>query len=147
MKKLLILFCVIISVNSFSQESIDTIYVRTLSLRAEEWYWLKAQWNPSDSLGKKAWKKMRNALTAAAPAQNNTQVVIDSIPGRLALFFYYLYITAGKQETSYMSNDANSIGTKIKAYTPLIPFCTIIDDTKQAAFQNHRKNGKDDFDN
>lgn len=146
MKKLLIAF-LIISVNSFSQEPIDTIYVRNLSLRAEEWYWLKAQWTPGDSLGKKAWKKMRNTLTAAAPPTNGTQIVIDSIPGRIALFFYFLYTSAGKQETSYMSNDANSIGTKIKAYTPLIPFCTLIDDSKQAAFQNNRKNGKDDFDN
>lgn len=146
MKKTLIFICIILSINSIGQ-NIDTVYVRNLNLRAEEWYWLKAQWTPRDETEKKAWKKIRNTLVAAAPATNGTMVNIDSIPGRVAHFFYSIYAAAQKQETSYMSNDANSIGTKIKAYTPIAPFCTSIDDTKQAAFQNTRKNGKDDFDN
>jgi len=143
MKKILSLLLVIISINSFSQ-NIDTVRVRNLNLRAEEWYWLKAQWNPKDSLEKNTWKKMRNKLVADSPATNTTMVTIDSIPGKVALFFYQVFLFNTKGETSLLPNN---ISNNIKGYAPMTPFTNTVDAQFTAMFQNNRQNGKDDFNN
>jgi hypothetical protein len=143
MKKILLLIILSISLKSFSQ-NIDTVYVRNLSLRAEDWYWLKASWTPRDSTEKKVWKKMRVKLILDAPASNITMVTIDSIPGRLALFFYSTFLNASKGETSNMTNN---ISQNIKAYTPMLTFTTIVDLAFTNRFTNNRQNGKDDFNN
>ncbi len=143
MKKLLSLFIILISLNSFSQ-NIDTIYVRYLTLRTEDWYWLKGNWSPSDESSKAAWKKMRTKLNADNPASNTTLVMIDSIPGKVALAFYNTFMQFSKGETSSLTN---TISQNIKAYTPMLPFTNAVDADMLNRFQNNRKNGKDDFDN
>ena len=142
MKKLLLAILVLISINSFSQ--IDTIYVRNLSLRAEDWYWLKGNWNPSDSVAKKAWKKIRVKLVLDNPASNTTMVTVDSIPGRIALVFYATFFNASKGETA---NLTNNISQNIKAYTPMLTFTALVDAGFLNKFTNTRQNGKDDFNN
>lgn len=144
MKKIFILICIIFSINSFGQAGLDTIYVRNLTLRAEDWYWLKGAWYPSDAVGKAAWKKMRNKLTSDNPATNATNVTIDSIPGRIALTFYSMFLNASKGETG---NLTNNISTNIKAYTPMVIHTNVVDADFQTRFQGRRGDGKDDFNN
>ena len=144
MKKILALLIILISINSFAQTGLDTIQVRNLSLRAEEWYWLKGQWKPNTQSEKTTWKKMRNKLTADNPPTNATMVTIDSIPGPIALFFYETFLRGSKGETGFLTNN---ISQNIKAYTPMLPFTNASDATFQSQFQNTRQNGKDDFNN
>jgi hypothetical protein len=144
MKKILLLILIFISIKSFSQQPIDTVYVRNLSLRAEDWYWLKGGWNPSDSTAKKTWKKIRVKLVADNPASNTTMVTIDSIPGKIALLFYVNFLNASKGETSNMTNN---ISQNIKAYTPMLTFTNAVDLLFTNKFTNNRQNGKDDFNN
>lgn len=143
MKKILLSLCIIVSINSYSQ-SLDTVYVRNLTLRAEDWYWLKGNWSPQDSIEKKAWKKIRVALLTANPASNITNVTIDSIPGRIALRFYTVFVQSSKSETS---NLQNNISQNIKAYTPMLLFTNAVDAEYLSRFTNTRQNGKDDFNN
>lgn len=143
MKKILLSLCLIVSINSFSQ-TLDTIYVRNLALRAEEWYWLKGSWLPTGEEEKKAWKKIRNTLVAAAPPNNSTMVTIDSVPGSIALSFYSIFLRGLKGETAFITNN---ISQNIKAYTPMLPFTNAIDAQYSNQFTNTRKNGKDDFEN
>lgn len=143
MKAILLSILMIISVNSFSQ-SIDTVYVRNLTLRAEDWYWLKGQWYPSGTTAKAAWKKMRAKLTADNPGNNTTNVTIDSIPGSIALQFYSMFMNASKGETS---NLTNNISSNIKAYTPMLLFTNAVDAELLNRFQGRRADGKDDFNN
>jgi hypothetical protein len=143
MKKIILLVLVIVSVNSFGQ-TLDTVYVRNLQLRAEEWYWLKGNWIPQDTIQKKAWKKIRTKLVSDNPPTNATLVTIDSIPGVVALMFYSMFINSSKGETGFMTNN---ISQNIKAYTPMLLFTNEKDAENQSRFQNARKNGRDDFDN
>lgn len=129
---------------SGSFATLDTVYVRHLLLRAEEWYWLKGNWTPQTPAEKQTWKRIRVALLAAAPPTNATNVTIDSVSGRVALYFYTVFLTSSKSETSNMTNN---ISQNIKAYTPMVLFTDRVDANYLLRFQNGRDNGKDDFNN
>ncbi len=141
MKKILSLICILITVNCFSQ-TIDTVYVRNLSLSYEEWKWIKGGWTPNDSLGKKQWRKLETAVTNVSNPSNNTQINVDSLHGSVVLLFYANFMGAAKGETRTMSNDIRS---KIRAYTPILSFCDLIESSWDAVKGNKTKNGKDDF--
>lgn len=143
MKKILSTLIILISINSFGQ-SLDTVYVRNLQLRAEEWYWLKASWTPQTKAEKETWRRMRTALKLANPQTNATLVTIDSVWGNVALQFYTLFVSSSKGETGFITNN---ISQNIRAYTPMALFCDRKDAEFQARFQNARSNGRDDFDN
>lgn len=142
MKK--ILFCLTIFLISLGAmcQSIDTVFVRNLSFSYEEWKWLKGGWQPSDSLEKKHYRKIENAVNAAGTLNNNTQINVDSLKGTLVLRFYAMFQGAAKGETRTMSND---IRTKIRAYPPILIFCDGIDADWDNQKENKVKNGKDDF--
>ncbi len=121
---------------------IDTVYVRNLSLSYEEWKWIKGGWTPNDSLSKKQWRKLETAVTNAGSPTNSTQINVDSLHGSVVLLFYANFMGAAKGETRTMSNDIRS---KIRAYTPILSFCDLIEANWDAVKDNKVKNGKDDF--
>lgn len=144
MKKIVSLItCLLIATIIYCQ-SLDTIRVRNLALRRDEWYWCKAHWNPTNTTEKAAWKRMKAAFVLANPQSNNTMVTIDSIPGSVAIQFYAIFLRDTKGETGQMGNN---ISTNIKAYAPMLFFTSIIDADYLIRFQNSKDNGKDDFDN
>lgn len=140
MKKILIAIFLIVSVNSFSQ-NIDTIRVRNLQLKYEEWSWLVGGVNPLnlDSIGKKQFKKLINFLDAANPAGFSTNITYDSLPGRIAMFFFLDYWN----HTEARDNMGTGIDTKIRAYTPLASFIAQFDAQKLNFFTNRRNFGRD----
>jgi hypothetical protein len=147
MKKIsLFLVILITAAKCYCQSPLDTIYAG-LQVKFEEWCFIKGGWTPSTQLEKKTWKRMKAAINAYNDTTANTLMYVDSIPGVLHLLFYSKYQTEQKGITSYMSNDANSIATKIYAITRLQPFLNPIKDRQQGDFKNQKKNGKDDFDN
>lgn len=141
MKKILILF-LIVSVKSFSQEPLDTIYARNISLSYEELKWLKGGWTPTDSSEKKQWRKLEAAVNAAGNPNNNTQINVDSVSGKVWLLFFSNYTNATRGETRNFNND---IRTRIRAYPPLTPYCDLIELNGELQRLNKIKNGKDDF--
>lgn len=141
-KTLTTLFALFIGYVIYAQQGLDTIYVRNLSLSYEEWKWLKGGWTPSDSAEKKQWRKLETAVSLASNPNNNTQINVDSLSGKVCLFLFSNYTNATRGETRNFNND---IRTKIRAYTPLTPFCDIIEAAGEAQRVNQIKNGKDDF--
>lgn len=142
MKKLFLFICVIISVNSFSQQPLDTIYPPVISLSYEEIKWLKGGWTPSDSAEKKQWRRLEAAVNAVPSPNNNTQIPVDSVSGKVWLLFFSNYTNATRGETRAFNND---IRTKIRAYPPLTPYCDLIELPGELKRVNQIKNGKDDF--
>ena len=141
-KELLILLIGLISLTAKSQTALDTVYVRNLSLSYEEWKWLKGGWTPSDSTEKKHWRKMEAAVNAAGNPNNNTQINMDSLSGKVVLLFFSNYTNATRGETRNFNND---IRTKIRAYSPLTPYCDLVELVGELQRLNQIKNGKDDF--
>lgn len=128
--------------------TLDTVYIRNLQLKYEEYCWIKGNWSPTDLVGKKFLKKLKAiiALLGQNPA-DNTLATCDSVPGPIGVIWFYKYQSTGKGETSYMSNDANSIATKIHNYTPILTYTNPIDSAFKNNFKNSKSNGKDDYDN
>ena len=142
MKKILSTILILVSIETFSQGSMDTIYVRNLTLRWEEWAWLKGKWSPADSVEKKTFRKIRSAVLDANPSSFTTNITIDSIPGKTAMIFYTIFNNSSKAETAPMSNN---ISQNIKNYAPMTAFCNLFDAVPVAIYQNTRKNGKEDL--
>lgn len=140
MKKILIAICLIVSVNTFSQ-NIDTIRVRNLQLKYEEWSWLIGGINPFqlDSLSKKQYKKLTKFLDEANPAGFGTNITYDSLPGRFALFFFQEYW----KNHEARDNMGTGIDTKIRAYTPLSGFIAAADAARLQLFTSRRNFGRD----
>jgi len=140
MKYIFSLAITLISFQSFSQ-NIDTVYVRNLQLKYEEWSWIVGGINPQglDSVNKKRYKKLVNALDNANPAGFATNVTYDSLPGRFALFAFNEY-WANTAAREFMGQ---GIDTKMRAYTPLASFIATADAARLVAFQIRRNAGRD----
>lgn len=141
MKKLLILICVLISLESFSQKPIDTVYVRNLTLKYEEWSWIIGGINPFelDSVNKKRFKKLTKFLDDANPAGFSTNITYDSLPGRFALFAFREYWAHHEAR----DNMGTGIDTKLRAYPPLASFIALADAEKLSKFISRRNFGRD----
>ena len=140
MKYILSLAIILISLQSFSQ-NIDTVFVRNLQLKYEEWSWIVGGINPQglDSANKKRYKKLTKFLDDANVAGFATQVTYDSLPGRFALFAFQEYWANHEAR----DNMGTGIDTKLRLYTPLSSFIATADAARLAKFQARRNAGRD----
>lgn len=122
-------------------QNIDTVYVRNLTLKYEEWSWIVGGINPQglDSVNKKRYKKLVKALDNANAAGFSTNVTYDSLPGRFAMFAFNEYWS----NTTARENMGTGIDTKLRAYTPLASFIATADAARLSSFINRRNNGRD----
>jgi len=140
MKYILSLAIIIISLQSFSQ-NIDTVYVRNLQLKYEEWSWIVGGINPQglDSVNKKRYKKLTKFLDDANVAGFATNVTYDSLPGRFAMFAFNEYWANHEGR----DNMGTGIDTKLRLYTPLSSFIATADAARLAKFVARRNAGRD----
>ena len=140
MKYILSLAIILISLQSFSQ-NIDTVFVRNLQLKYEEWSWIVGGINPQglDSANRKRYKKLTKFLDDANVAGFATQVTYDSLPGRFALFAFQEYWANHEAR----DNMGTGIDTKLRLYTPLSSFIATADAARLAKFQARRNAGRD----
>jgi len=122
-------------------QNIDTVYVRNLQLKYEEWSWIIGGINPQglDSTNKKRYKKFLKFLDDQDPAGFSTSITYDSLPGRFALFAFQEY-WANATAREFMGQ---GIDSKLRLYTPLASFIAAADAARLAAFQTRRNNGRD----
>jgi len=140
MKYILSLAIILISLQSFSQ-NIDTVFVRNLTFKYEEWSWIVGGINPQglDSVNKKRYKRLVNALDNANPAGIATNVTYDSLPGRFALFAFQEYWANHEAK----DNMGTGIDTKLRLYTPLSSFIATADANRLQKFIIRRNAGRD----
>jgi len=146
MKKTLLFISVMIVSATMYCQVIDTVYVRNLSFKYEEWCTIQYYFNGTDSASKKFYKRMRSVLVAANPATMATLVTVDSVPGKIALQWYQ----GSKQWPDYIRDEiGDNIQTKISSYGPVATFITTaIDGSLHNYFINViRKNGKETIEN
>jgi len=143
MKRMLTLFMICLSVSAFSQNNLDTIYVRNLTMQAQDWAWLTGK-SPirSDSLTMKGFRKIRSTIQANIPSNFTTNVTIDSVPGKVIVLFYQITKTspAGEIAARY-----NAITNAISAKTVIAYWVGVIDGTASSEFTRHRDLGKNDL--
>ena len=122
-------------------QNIDTVYVRNLQLKYEEWSWIVGGINPQglDSVNKKRYKRLVKALDNANPAGFATNVTYDSLPGRFALFAFQEYWANHEAR----DNMGTGIDTKLRLYTPLASFIATADANRLQKFTIRRNAGRD----
>lgn len=137
MKKILILICIIFSINSFGQ--IDTVYVRNLQLKGEEWWWCirGLDLNNMDSLHSKYYNRLVSNIKAAN-LSSATLFTFDSLPGSFSMTFFDDYWSRPEAR----DNMGQGIDTKLRAYPPLAPYIANSDAQRLAKFNARKKGGK-----
>jgi hypothetical protein len=122
-------------------QNIDTVYVRNLQLKYEEWSWIVGGINPQglDSTNKKRYKKFLKFLDDADPAAFSTNITFDSLPGRFAMFAFQEY-WANAEAREHMGQ---GIDNKLRLYTPLSSFISAADAARLAKFTSRRNAGRD----
>lgn len=143
MKRALTLFILCFSISAFSQNNLDTIYVRNLTMQAQDWAWLTGSYpKRADSLTLKGFRKIRSTVQSNIPASFTTNVTVDSVPGKVIVLFYQIVKTspAGEIAARY-----SAITNAISAKTVLAYWIGVIDGTASAEFTRHRDIGKNDL--
>lgn len=140
MKKLITLIGIVLTVDIYAQ-NIDTVYVRQLTFKYEEWSWIMGGINPLaiDSIHKKQYKKLRSFLDNADPAGFSTNITYDSLPGRFAMFAFQEY-WANAEAREFMGQ---GIDNKIRAYPPLASFIAAADAARLQKFNSRKFFGRD----
>jgi glycerol-3-phosphate responsive antiterminator len=89
MKKIISSFLILCSFGAFAQNNLDTIYVRSLTLQAQDWALIVGGLSTSrDSVTVKAVRKVRTAVQATPNIVWTTNVTVDSLPGVIVLGMY-----------------------------------------------------------
>lgn len=92
MKKILLLICIIFSINSFSQCSLEGV-TSSLTLQFRHWKLLANKIGiGTDSLTINRMRGLRTQMLAANPATETTNVTINGIPGEVVVDIYRLYV-------------------------------------------------------
>jgi hypothetical protein len=142
MKKLIVI-AALLPFAALSQVNIDTIYVRNLTMQAQDWLWLTGRTSfRSDSIVLKGFRKIRARAQEVAPIALTANVNIDSIPGKLIIDFYRITKTAPAGE---IVNRYTAITNAISAKTVLAAFLAAIDVSTAADFVRWRELGKYDL--
>ncbi len=139
-KTITLLTGIFLSVLIYAQ-NIDTVYVRNLQLKYEEWSWVIGGINPQtlDSTNKKRYKKLVKFLDDANPQGYATNITYDSLPGRFALFAFIEYWSHAEARDKMGSG----IDTKLRLYTPLASFIALADADRLLLFTTRRNAGRD----
>lgn len=121
-------------------QRIDTIYVRNLTLQAQDWAWLVgAHGGGNDSATLIAFRKLRAKIQASTPPTWTTTVTMDSLPGFIVVNFYQLAKTAKAGE---IVSRYTAITNAIAAKTVLAYWLGLIDGAISSDFDRHRNLGK-----
>lgn len=141
MKKTITLITAIFLSLIIYAQNLDTVYVRNLQLKYEEWSWIVGGINIQglDSTNKKRFKKFLKFLDDADPAGFSTNITYDSLPGRFAMFAFQEYWANHEAR----DNMGTGIDSKLRAYAPLAPFIAVADAARLQKFINRRNNGRD----
>lgn len=137
MKKIFLIVFVLIGFNSFSQSSLDGIFVN-LTLRARDWAFIRGWVDPQDSLSILYASRLRDTVKAANPAPPyNATVRFNNIP---AIIVYRMYVVVENQEAKIykQNNMGTSVNTAIKAIvnTPLQNALTEFDNSAIPIYQS-----------
>lgn len=92
MKKILLSICIILSINAFSQCSLDGV---TASLTLEKRHWLILATKigiGTDSTSINRMRAFRTQMLAVNPATDGTNVTINNIPGEVIETIYRIYL-------------------------------------------------------
>jgi len=108
-KKILFIVLIVSGNFCFSQTNLDTVYVRYLTLKSKDWAYIASYLDsePKDSFAYNRMRKLRAQILAVNPATWNTDVTIDSLPGKWVVKIYEIIrsISIGEYE---------QVGTNIK---------------------------------
>lgn len=139
MKKIVTALVLLASLNSYSQ-TLDTIYVRNLTLQAQDWAWLTGSYSGgNDSTTLKAFRKLRDKIQDPVPAQWATNVTVDSLPGYVVINFYQMVKTANAGEiVSRYTAITNAIAAKVV----LAYWLGLVDGAVSSDFDRNRNLGK-----
>ncbi len=92
MKKILLSLCIIFSINTFSQCSLNGV-TSSLQLQFRHWKLIANKIGiGTDSLTINRMRALRTQMLAANPATETTLVTINNIPGEVIVEIYRLYI-------------------------------------------------------
>lgn len=141
MKKLLTFLTIVLPISVMSQ-ILDTVYVRTLTMPAKDWSWVVGKNASSingDSLTIVAFRKIRAAAQSVQNPTWDTNITIDSIPGRIVLGFYQTAKTANAGE---IVSRYTAITTAIAAKTVLAYWIGRIDEAVSSDYNRAREIGK-----
>ena len=141
MKKTITLLTGIFLTALIYAQNIDTVFVRNLTFKYEEWSWIAGGINPQglDSLNKKRFKKLTKFLDDANPAGFATVVTYDSLPGRFAMYAFQEYWSHHEAR----ENMGTNIDSKLRLYPALATFIAAADAARLSTFINRRNAGRD----
>jgi hypothetical protein len=124
-----------------SAQNLDTVYVRNTIMPSGDWAYLAGSSlsREMDSIMIVALRRMKTAITAANPANFNTNVTIDSIPGRAMVIWYKELLFSPFAETR---NRGGNIMTVITGKAVLATFIAEIDVRVGDLFIKERTRGK-----
>lgn len=139
MKRILVSLIFISSIAS--AQNIDTVFVRNTIMPTGDWAYLvgSSLSRESDSVMIVALRRIKTAITAANPANFNTNVTIDSIPGRAMIEWYRQLLFSPFGETR---NRGGNIFNVITAKAVLATFISEIDVRVGDLFIKERTRGK-----
>lgn len=141
MKK--ILLAMLLFSGAANAQTLDTIYVRNLTMQAQDWLWLTGRTSfRSDSITLKGFRTIRKRAQEVAPIALTANVNIDSIPGKLVVDFYRIVKTAPAGE---IVGRYTAITNAISGKTILAAFLSVIDVSTAADFVRWRELGKYDL--
>jgi hypothetical protein len=139
MKKYLLSLCIFISFSAFSQ-NLDTIYVRNLTLQAQDWAILVSTENVyQDSTTAAQFRRVQTAIKAVPNITWTTNVTVDSLKGSIVLS---LYNAVKRAPAGVIVSRYTAITNAISSKTVLSTFLTNIDAGFTSAFNQYRDKGK-----
>lgn len=147
MKKIILAIFILISINSYSQ-NLDTVTV-SLTLRSQDWAWLVGKFGAgTDSIERVQVRNIRTQIIAANPQTWTTNVTINNLKGRVIIWMYNAFATAGFQEIVNMganTAERTTIYTNIRNInnSAVQYFIGVIDGNLSNMFINSRQNGKE----
>jgi hypothetical protein len=128
---------------ALSQVNLDTVYVRSTTLQAQEWLYMTGKYTTrADSLVLKGFRRIRARAQEVAPVSLTTNVTIDSIPGIVLVEMYRIVKNAPAGE---IAARYTQITNAISAKTVLSSFLAVIDASADADFLRARKLGQYDL--
>lgn len=143
MKRALTLLLLFFSLFASAQNGLDTIYVRNLTMQAQDWAWLTGHFvSRTDSATLRAFRKIRTTVQANVPPNFTTAVTIDSVPGYVVIAFYR---TVKQAPAGEIVNRYTAITNAISAKTVIAYWIGVIDGAASAEFTRHRDLGKNDL--
>ena len=141
MKRIIGLLLIILPFLSQAQ-SLDTVYVRHLTLQARDWAWLVGRNESSinrDSATAKAYRNIRSTVQEVQNLSTTTNVTIDSIPGKIVKDFY---ATVKFSNAGEISNRYNAITSAISGKAQMAYWVGYYDARVSADYEEIFSRGK-----